>query len=90
MDFGACQLAGEHRRSGKADSGKGGGQIARVTRVSGLGRVTIRMPTNPITAAITCDRVSRSPRTNGASSITQSGEVNSSAKTCASGITVIE
>ena len=57
-------------------------------RVSGSGRATIRMPMNPMTAARVRIGVIRSPRTRGDSTSTHSGEVNSSAKTCASGITV--
>ena len=53
-----------------------------------VGRATQRMPINPRTAAKARTLVSRSPKISGDRTITQSGEVNSSAKTCASGITV--
>jgi hypothetical protein len=55
---------------------------------STVGRATIRMPTNPITAAKALIFVSFSPKINGDRTMTHKGEVNSSAKTCASGMTV--
>lgn len=53
------------------------------------GRVTSNIPIKPSTAAITRGRVSFSPKNKGESSKIQSGEVNSSANTCAKGMTVI-
>jgi hypothetical protein len=53
------------------------------------GCTTSRTPAKPSTPASTLTRVSRSPRKIAASTIVQSGEVNSSAKTSASGLTVM-
>jgi drug/metabolite transporter (DMT)-like permease len=50
--------------------------------------ITTRMPTKPSTAASKRSAVMRTPRKNGDSSSTQMGVVNSSANTCASGMSV--
>ena len=53
------------------------------------GRATIRIPAKPASAATIRPLVNPSPSTRGAASATQSGEVNSMAKTCDSGMAVI-
>ena len=66
--------------------------VAAVTMPSDTGCApgctTTRTPVKPMIPASSFHRVSRSPRKIAAKTIVQSGEVNSSAKTSASGATV--
>ena len=57
--------------------------------VAGPGRATIKMPTKPMIADMAPIGVILSLKISGDNMITQIGAVNSRAKTCANGVTVI-